>query len=234
MRALCGELSARWGDLAAYQSAKVYPQQMEKQGPGTFAFEAPSSLTMTLRENAWMPATDPWAAVSAGDGQARRAVGSLVPPRLCYVATEEIKDLLGPQMARFCDVAMTIDFAKHVGTLCQVTPLILLSQLKSWAGMLGGFTTSVHQMEKVYRFLVNSHALKDFQKAVFTERLLWLPDVSPDSIEISQNAVRERQGQFFFGRAVRQQDPTGLVDRCACLPSHARIYTHIKTHRQNP
>jgi hypothetical protein len=120
MKALCCELNIRWQDLAAFQSAKVFPQLGAAKGIS--AFDAPSSLTLALRRNAWMPSTDPWALATAGDGKARRiATFSLMPPRLCYIATKEISDLLGPQSARFADVAtLDLDFAAHVGTLCKV------------------------------------------------------------------------------------------------------------------
>jgi hypothetical protein len=73
-------------------------------------------------------------------------------------------------------------------------------------------------MQKVYHFLVQSDvALKDFKKAVFTERLLWLPNVDP--AEHSPNTETQILGQFFIGKALRQHDNTGLVDRCAYFAS---------------
>jgi hypothetical protein len=123
MQALCCELSTRWHDLAAFQAAQVFPRQGAAKS--TLAFDAPSSLTLALRRNAWMPSTDPWALATVGESQARRdATFSLMPPRLCYIATKEISDLLGPQSARFADVAtLDLDFAAHVGTLCKVYSL---------------------------------------------------------------------------------------------------------------
>ena len=109
MRMLCAELSARWDrDFAANATAKVYPRTRGRgRAEPSFAFNAPSSLVLALQSHAWMPATDPWATVG-GDRDVRdvrdvrRRAGqptTLVPPRLCYVATPEIRDLLGAQVS---------------------------------------------------------------------------------------------------------------------------------------